>query len=72
MNDYENEDDLRYLPSDKKLVIVKKEIEKIISINNLLYNALRYNPYAENTDDYIFASQIIDRASCNIIKMFPY
>lgn len=72
MTNYEYEEDLTYLPSDKKLAIVKKEIEKIISINTLLFNALKYNQDNEYSDSYIIASQLIDKASLNIIKMFPY
>lgn len=72
MTNYEYEEDLTYLPPDKKLAIVKKEIEKIISINTLLFNALKYNQDNEYSDSYIIASQLIDKASLNIIKMFPY
>ena len=68
---YDNEDDLTYLSSEEKLKIVRIEVEKIISINSLLIDALRYSRGELNTDGYLIASRIIDKASWNIIKMFP-
>lgn len=72
MINYENEYDLQDLDDKEKLRIINIEIDKIININNLLYNTLKLYKDAENSDCYIFASKIIDAASLNIRKMFPY
>lgn len=72
MINYKYKDDLTDLDDKEKLEIVKIEIENIININNLLQNTLQnYSDY-ENADSYLFASQIIENASWNIRKMFPY
>lgn len=72
MINYENKDDLLELDNELKLKIVKIEIDKIININNLLYNTLKLYNDEENSESYIFASKIIGDASWNIRKMFPY
>lgn len=74
MINYEDMTDLRRLSRKDKLKIVKREIEKIINVNELQFNALKYDRYSTNNDldCYIFASNIIAKASLNIRKMFPY
>lgn len=72
MIDYDREEELTYLSPEEKLEIVKTEIEKIIGINNLCFDALRFNREQEIVDGYLFAVKIIDKASWNIRKMFPY
>lgn len=71
MINYENKEDLRFLSSKNKLKIVKIEIEKIISINNLFFNALKYNEDDEGVDGYLVALHLIDKSVWNIRKMFP-
>lgn len=70
MINYEMENDLVKLSFEEKLAIVKIEIEKIIAINNLCYDALKYKAGDEFANGYILASLIIDKASWNIRKMF--
>lgn len=72
MINYEDMDDLRYLSKKDKLKIVKKEVDKIDSINELLLNALKYNRHDEFAHAYIHASQLIGSAVWNIKKMFPF
>lgn len=67
---YENEDSLAHLSNGEKLEIVKIEVDKILSINSLLYNALEYNKDEMNTEGYLIASKIIDKAAWNIKKIF--
>lgn len=71
MIDYEDMDDLIHLNRKDKLKIVKKEIDKIECVNDLLFNALKYNSMAEEAHAYIYASQLIGNATWNIKKMFP-
>lgn len=72
MIDYEDMDDLRHLSRKDKLKIVKKEIDKIDNINELLFNALQFNSLDEQASAYIYASQLIGTSTWNIKKMFPY
>lgn len=71
MIDYEDMDDLIHLNRRDKLKIVKKEIDKIECVNDLLFNALKYNSMAEEAHAYIYASKLIGNATWNIKKMFP-
>lgn len=71
MLDYEREDDLTFLSPDEKLKIVKKEIDKIISINNLVLVALKSGMFDECEDGLLFAARLVNQASWNILKMFP-
>lgn len=71
MTNYENADDLTHLSRKEKLKIVKKEIEKIINLNDLLFNALKYNQYKEDASSYLYASFLISSYAVNIRKMFP-
>lgn len=71
MINYEDENDLTHLSRKEKLKIVRKEIEKIININDLLFNALQYNKYKEGSSSYIYASFLISSHAVNIRKMFP-
>ncbi len=68
--DYESMDDLRRLSRKDKLKIVKKEIDKIQCVNDLLSNALKYNRLDEEAQAYIYASKLIGRAAWNIQKIF--
>lgn len=72
MIDYENMDDLLDVDDETKLKIVKREINKIDCLNDLLLNALQYNRLAEQSHAYIYASKLIGNATWNIRKMFPY
>lgn len=71
MIDYENMDDLTHLNRKDKLKVVKKEIDKIECLNDLLLNALQYNRMDEEAHAYIYASKLIGDATWNIKKMFP-
>lgn len=72
MINYENMDDLTHLSRKEKLKIVKREIDKIDCVNDLLLNALQYNRLDEDAHAYIYASQLIGHAAWQIRKMFPY
>lgn len=72
MIDYKNAEELFDLDDKEKLKIVNIEIDKIININTLLFNTLKTYNYEENSDCYIYASRLIEDASWNIRKMFPY
>ena len=72
MFNYENMDDLKHLSRKDKLKVVKREIEKITCINELLFNALKYNEDEGYNYSYIYASFLIGSAVNNIRKMFPY
>lgn len=71
MINYEKADDLTHLNRKEKLKIIKKEIDKIININDLLFNALQYNKYKEDSLSYLYASFLISSHAVNIRKMFP-
>ncbi len=69
--DYENMDDLTHLDDKTKLKIVKIEISKISSLNELLYNALKYHDDIECAEGFIYASFLIDSHIVNIQNLFP-
>lgn len=64
-------DDLTNLSRKDKLKVVKKEIDKIECVNDLLFNALKYNRMNEEAHTYIYASKLIGDATWNIKKIFP-
>lgn len=71
MINYENAENLTHLSRKEKLQIVRKEIDKIIDINDLLFNALQHNKYKEDSSSYLYASFLIASYAVNIRKMFP-
>lgn len=71
MIDYVNMDDLIEIDDETKLKVVKIEIDKIECVNDLLFNALRYNSLDEEAHAYIYASKLIGDATWNIKKIFP-
>ncbi len=71
MINYENMDDLTHLSRKEKLKIVKREIDKIMNINDLLFNALKYNKFDCYNRSYIYACFLIGSSVNNIKKMFP-
>ena len=71
MFNYENTENLTHLSRKEKLKIVKREIDKIININELLFNALKYEEHENHNYTYIYASSLIASASNNIRKIFP-
>lgn len=71
MGDYEKEDELINLSSEEKLKIIKIEIDKIISISNLFFHALKYNEDVDGVDGYLMALHLIDKSVWDIRKMFP-
>ncbi len=71
MINYENMDDLTHLNRKEKLKIVKREIDKIMNINDLLFNALKYNKLDCYNRSYIYACFLIGSSVNNIKKMFP-
>ena len=68
MINYENMDDLTHLSRKEKLKIVKKEIDKILCINELLLNALKYNEDDSYNYSYIYASFLKDEISLPIMR----
>ncbi len=72
MIDYENMDDLIDVDDKTKLKIVKREIKKIVYMNNLLYHALHYYEIEDVFEAYIYATKLIGSAAWHIRKMFPY
>lgn len=72
MIDYENMNDFSDVDDKTKLQIVKREIKKVVNLNNLLYHALHCYEIEDDFEAYIYATKLIGTASWHIRKMFPY
>lgn len=70
-NNYEDMDDLTHLNNEEKLEIVEVEIKKIVDINDLLFQALKYHKDLDGFNGLIYGAILLSFAAFNIRRLFP-